>query len=896
MAIQFFELNDKYASVETKSFVQEFRNASKLKDAKIYFIHNPKIKNLVTTDIDLLLIIAIERKERNYFRVERKFTKDGKSVYLYNLIVPIKFEKEYESCELKLFENYPTNVGIMGEDDDIIFEENYQSIIYNLKNQTNLYLKNVFNRGLQDEQKIIKDIDCHPIIWIYSSNRGHYDFSKKHLIYAPKFGFNEFLAYLKFSSDFTYFNSVEEWSERYNENAFKMIDLHLKNLEEQIEKDNRIGFLTKRKIDHIAKLYSEDLKIYERYLTQQNKTSDVEYDFILSDSNEKNSRKEKIINLPSRIKAEKELGKNLVIINGKAGSGKTSELLLIMEKCYKGKIKTQFFTYNKLLTYEMKNILDRNQYGSGKSQIRTIHKFISDLSRKLGVSLIMSQDRVESLLYKLDKRVELVKDFIFRLDNETFEELKKDFITPVKYELNSLDKETKDFYFNFCNKYIRNRKNKEELDRNQVINFLCEQFKSEHKDEIIKKIEDEIFIFDYLNVLKELLLAINETELFWEKHNGNDMNDDIWEKIIKKRYREQNNKLIGKYYSKSIDDFTEMKNRSIGAFRKKHNNKEKVIIIDEAQDCAELERDLFFTIFGKSNMVISTGGKEQLIRYESECNWEVDSKGRKHSIIKIEKRNKTFRMKKKIVDLCNFIANKFEIKLDLECELNDDGEVIFELGKDNLNNVKKYFDIFNQKGSIQGLSPYESVLFLINGGSDELFNKDNVYEVEEFYVNKYDNLQRTKKKEGKEFILASILGFNIEEYGDEDEFPIWTHNLNQDRKNDLDDENEMSSKEEEPSQYQYRAICYESCRGLEAWSVMCFEIDEFYERKKWDDDAVKYLSDDLFLSEEERRQKYAATWVLMALTRAMDTLYIQVNDVNSEFGKILYEYYQQKES
>ena len=32
------------------------------------------------------------------------------------------------------------------------------------------------------------------------------------------------------------------------------------------------------------------------------------------------------------------------------------------------------------------------------------------------------------------------------------------------------------------------------------------------------------------------------------------------------------------------------------------------------------------------------------------------------------------------------------------------------------------------------------------------------------------------------------------------------------------------------------------------------------------------------------------TWVLMALTRVIDTLYIQIDDENSEFGNLIKQY------
>ena len=99
-----------------------------------------------------------------------------------------------------------------------------------------------------------------------------------------------------------------------------------------------------------------------------------------------------------------------------------------------------------------------------------------------------------------------------------------------------------------------------------------------------------------------------------------------------------------------------------------------------------------------------------------------------------------------------------------------------------------------------------------------------------------------------------------------------------------------------PSSNESRVIYYESCRGLEAWSVACFALDKFFSQKREDPDAEKYLIEDLFLNQnnEQRKSMYAATWALMALTRVIDTMYIQINDRNSEFGKIVVEYLNQK--
>ena len=88
---------------------------------------------------------------------------------------------------------------------------------------------------------------------------------------------------------------------------------------------------------------------------------------------------------------------------------------------------------------------------------------------------------------------------------------------------------------------------------------------------------------------------------------------------------------------------------------------------------------------------------------------------------------------------------------------------------------------------------------------------------------------------------------------------------------------------------QHRLIQYESCRGLEGWTVVCIEIDEL----------VKYLSnkykadtDNLELeleSPEEKKNRYIYMWSLIPLTRAIDTLVITIKDKNSDIAKKLYE-------
>jgi hypothetical protein len=153
----------------------------------------------------------------------------------------------------------------------------------------------------------------------------------------------------------------------------------------------------------------------------------------------------------------------------------------------------------------------------------------------------------------------------------------------------------------------------------------------------------------------------------------------------------------------------------------------------------------------------------------------------------------------------------------------------------------------------------------------------------------------------------------INEYGNIEDSPnlrrgTWKHMVNLEKDNFMFWDGTLEDKSHliVPSPNESRVIYYESCRGLEAWSVACFSFDKFFNQKLDDPDAERFLIDDkekikltqdMFkVSNEDRKKMYAATWALMAMTRTIDSLYIQVNDRDSEFGKIVDEYLKQGNS
>ena len=74
-----------------------------------------------------------------------------------------------------------------------------------------------------------------------------------------------------------------------------------------------------------------------------------------------------------------------------------------------------------------------------------------------------------------------------------------------------------------------------------------------------------------------------------------------------------------------------------------------------------------------------------------------------------------------------------------------------------------------------------------------------------------------------------------------------------------------------------RIVQYDSCRGLEGWTVINYAFDEFYDYKK-----KQFLSSPpdlggLFDTAEDLAAAYAAQWAMIPITRAMDTLVINVS-------------------
>ena len=82
---------------------------------------------------------------------------------------------------------------------------------------------------------------------------------------------------------------------------------------------------------------------------------------------------------------------------------------------------------------------------------------------------------------------------------------------------------------------------------------------------------------------------------------------------------------------------------------------------------------------------------------------------------------------------------------------------------------------------------------------------------------------------------------------------------------------------------QIRIVKYESVRGLEGWTVVCLDLDKFFSRQMMTGLAADR---DALVTAEEAATTYASQWALIPMTRAVDTLVLQIRD-ESPFSRAL---------
>jgi len=260
------------------------------------------------------------------------------------------------------------------------------------------------------------------------------------------------------------------------------------------------------------------------------------------------------------------------------------------------------------------------------------------------------------------------------------------------------------------------------------------------------------------------------------------------------------------------------------------------VLIDEAQDWQPLERDLIYKVFTPARVIVADG-IDQMIRSQTHCDWAHRVKSHR-----IHER-RCLRQKRNLVEFVNKYAEEFNLGWELEpIEEYEGGKVVVCASPNPYDLFQKEFQACQSFGN----RAYE-MMFLTPPAL--VVRRDP---------------KKEKDKPEREFSLAGEFASNG--------FPIWDGTRKDLRSDYPTDVN------------QFRLLQYDSCRGLECWSVVCLQLDELVRYKadtyEVEDGQQSLLQEDA----QDRKDKFVYLWSLIPLTRAIDTVVITLRNPTGSFA------------
>lgn len=257
------------------------------------------------------------------------------------------------------------------------------------------------------------------------------------------------------------------------------------------------------------------------------------------------------------------------------------------------------------------------------------------------------------------------------------------------------------------------------------------------------------------------------------------------------------------------------------------------VLIDEAQDFTDLEKNILFKIYGPNRLIVADG-VDQFMRVGNRQLWERGIEKtlvRKAKEMELERRQKS-----NLVTFVNAFARL--ANLDWKVKANDElagGEIkIYPKFK------KPIYDSLKANCEKNKCENYD-ILILEPPTQVTIDEKGN----------RYFSKAQTYIEKAKIPIFDGINNHNRTTY---------------------------------PTKDQCRVYQYDSCRGLEGWCVVCADFDELIQYKL---DTYKANEDELCFDPEVAKKRSVYLWALMPLTRPIDTLVITLTDPKSEVGRML---------
>ena len=554
---------------------------------------------------------------------------------------------------------------------------------------------------------------------------------------------------------------------------------------------------------------------------------------------------EKGVKTPLRVLANQ--GKSISILQGKAGCGKTLMLTRVFNDVVASGHHCRFLTFNHLLVFDLKHCLCRMPaFRNTNAYIHTLHYFFYHFSKKMGIHSLFTEDRLNELLSVCVQRIDIANEYIQSFKEETDRWLSNEqFWEKYEDEIDAGDRAEITKYLKFLEINIYSE---------ESLTNLREAYIQNRRQLLLNELGNELFIADYNKVLENTYLMLDNPREFYDKYK------------IKNR-RELLN-LMAKTDKKRDEDFTS--DYQYDEFSQDVQNTvmhtkwwSRSVLIDEAQDCNNYEKLILIKVYGAENIVVTSGGKDQLIRTSLVTDWtHFLEKPIPADIITLSGRS--YRQKANVVNFVNSFGESYKIATTIKSanESKGLGRVII----DTRNSIRGFSnEILNQireEGKILGCSDYENCMVLLptKGYSSKTKGKG-------IFIDELDNVEIVDKSTNR-----------ILEISNQD-LKIWNGIV--DRKGELP----------VPAANQTRFIYYESCRGLEAWNVLCVDLDSFFYNLRSSKDAELYArtNQGLFTNEDDLKNQYALHWIYMAITRPIDTLYIKLAVPTNEFSKEIIE-------
>lgn len=540
-----------------------------------------------------------------------------------------------------------------------------------------------------------------------------------------------------------------------------------------------------------------------------------------------------------------QIGKRPIIIRGPAGSGKTMKLIGIAKDLYLQNKRCYFLTYNQSLVKDLTRLITIAEIDMSIPDpaiyADSIHSFLYRISKQFGILSVISRTREIDLKLKYEEyRLKVFTFFNSKIKEEGITENSKLRTVITKSGLDKKEIERLMSFLNYCE---RNNYNLNECDLLEKTRSYYEQIFST----IRTSLYNNTFINNYFLIRKQVLCVLMNDLSFFTENDQVDLKD-----FVKKLTRNDN----------SIND----DNEAVDLFKRYLKTTIKrlriwdFIFIDEAQDWHREEREIIYSIFGISNIIISDGLKQQLIRSSEYLDWGVFNQRRilTHGM----SLSKSLRQKENLSKFQNAFAKATNVLWFVESDVNlEKGRIIIS----TIGFTKEIYYSLNQIGLENECDSHDSLMFLIPPSLTNRVTEQNIL------FDENDNLKDEKIVVEREFVFKK-------EWEDEWKVDFWDGTF-------VDKEHISKRSLPLPMNEQHRIFNYESSRGLEAWTVVCLDMDKFFERKMF------YFSlpegQQTIFSKEEQAKSFAANWCLIGMSRAVDTLVITIENKNSELYRIL---------